>query len=118
MISTPDTRSFRRSGTALSQSANMASSDTGKSARPSQREGRYSKPMAGADVIDDRLPVWPRRHGVAHHPVPQIRILDVEQLVESLALGVAGISKALVQPAAEQGIQFAGATTDAPAQAP
>ena len=43
-----------------------------------QREGRYSKPMAGADVIDDRLPVGARRLGVAHDPVPQVWVLHVE----------------------------------------
>jgi hypothetical protein len=73
--------------------------------------------MAGADVIDDRLPVRTLRSRVTHHPVPQIRILHVEHLVERLPLRFVRAGEALVQPAAEQGVQFARTAAGAPAQA-
>src|SRR6185437_1935048 len=71
----------------------------------------------GADVIDDRLPVCPRRVRMAHHPVPQVRILHVQQFVEGLSLRFIGVGKASFQPATEQGVQLAGAAAGAPAQA-
>src|SRR6185312_1381273 len=73
--------------------------------------------MAGADVIDDRLPVRAPGAGMAHHPVPQVRILHVEQFVEGLLLRFVGSVETLVQPTAEQGIELAGATAGTPAQA-
>lgn len=42
------------------------------------RDGENSKPMAGADVINDRLPISALRAAVPHHPIPQIRILRIE----------------------------------------
>src|SRR5581483_7809466 len=90
---------------------------TATSRRGTQRDGRYSKPMAGADVIDDRLPVGTRRPGVAHHPVPQVRVLHVEQFVESLLQRRPGGGKGGFQPAAEQGVQFARAAAGAPVEA-
>src|SRR6185312_2365099 len=73
--------------------------------------------MAGADVIDDRLPVRAPGACMAHHPVPQVRILHVEQFVEGLLLRFVGSVETLVQPTAEQGIELAGATAGTPAQA-
>src|SRR6185312_17082833 len=104
-------------GKALPSVASTASAATTSNRRCSRREGAWSKPMAGADVIDDRLPVGALRPGMAHHPVPQFRILHVEQFVERLLLRFAGMRKRLVEPAAEQRIQLAGATAGAPAEA-
>ena len=75
-------------GAALIHTASVAKTQRNHRSRRSQREGRYSKPMAGADVIDDRLPVRARRLGVAHYPVPQVRVLHVEEFIESLALAL------------------------------
>ena len=54
---------------------------------------------------------------MAHHPIPQIWILCIEQLVECLLLRFVGSGKVLVQPSTEQGVQLAGTATSAPAQA-
>jgi hypothetical protein len=82
-----------------------------------QRDGKYSKPMAGADVIDDRLPVGAFGTRVAHHPVPQVRVLGVEQFIKRLLRCFIRLGEAFVQPSTEQRIQFASAATSAPTQA-
>src|SRR6185312_5423192 len=100
-----------------SATANTASAATAIRQRRSSRDGAYSKPMAGADVIDDRLPVGSLGPGMAHHPVPQVGILHVEQLIERLLFGLAGVVEAFVQPTAQQRVELAGAAAGAPAQA-
>src|SRR5690348_6246478 len=73
--------------------------------------------MAGADVIDDRLPVGARGLRVAHDPVPQVRVLGVQQFVEGPACGLVRRFVTLVQPTTQQGVEFARAAAGTPTQA-
>src|SRR3569623_2079838 len=88
-----------------------------RAARTGLDDGGCSKPVPRADVIDDGLPVVARGAGMAHHPIPEIGILHVEQFVECQPRGFVGVGEALVEPATEESVQFARAAAGTPAKA-
>ena len=65
--------------------------------------------MAGADVIDNGLPVRARGAPVSNQPIPQLWILFVEQFVKRMLQRGIRCVKTLFQPAADQRIQLARA---------
>ncbi|KAF1008833.1 MAG: hypothetical protein GAK28_00465 [Luteibacter sp.] len=54
---------------------------------------------------------------MAHHPIPEIGILDVEQFIECHPRRFVGVGEALVEPPPEQAIELARTAAGTPAQA-
>lgn len=53
---------------------------------------------------------------MAHHPIPEIGILDVEEFIECQPRGFVGVGETLVEPAAEQAIEFARSPAGTPTE--
>lgn len=94
----------------------IAAAASTQSAAGNQRERRHSSRQV-ADAFDEFIEFPVIRLCGAHAPAPQRIVLAIEQARERRALVCIGLRIATIQPACQQLVELAHATTAAPAQA-